>query len=148
MTLNHSSPFEDISPASASDAVDAEYTVGVDLGQSFDPTAVAVVRKINASSDRPLFQLGYLTRLELKMPYPRQVDYVANLMSRLRGQVELVCDATGVGQAIVDLFAVRGLSPIGVVITAGDATTNEGLNFHVPKLSLVSKLQALLHNGQ
>jgi hypothetical protein len=61
--LNHSSPLEDISPASSADSLGAEYTVGVDLGQSFDPTAVAVVRKIHAGSDRPIFQVGHLEQL-------------------------------------------------------------------------------------
>jgi hypothetical protein len=82
------------------------------------------------------------------MTYPNQVSYVLNLMARLRGDVELVLDLTGVGRAIGDIFAVAGLAPIGVTITAGDSVTSEGLNYHVPKLNLVSRLQALLHNGQ
>jgi hypothetical protein len=82
------------------------------------------------------------------MPYPAQVSYIQNLMSRLRGDCELVLDVTGVGRAVGDLFAVAGLPTVNVTITAGDAVTSEGLNFHVPKLNLVSRLQALLHNGQ
>ena len=77
-----------------------------------------------------------------------QVAYVANLMARLRGESELVLDVTGVGKDVGDLFAVAGLAPIGVTITAGDAVTSEGLNYHMPKPNVVSRLQALLHNGQ
>jgi hypothetical protein len=149
--LNHSSapsPFEDVSPATSSDALAAEYTVGCDLGQSFDPTAVAVVRKLHAGTDRPIFQVGHLERLPLQMPYPAQVNHVAHLMARLRAPAELVLDITGVGRAVGDMFQLAGLAPIGVTITAGDAVTNEGLNFRVPKLALVSRLQACLHNQQ
>jgi hypothetical protein len=125
------------------------FTVGLDLGQSFDPSAVAVVRRVEQSNGRSLYQVGHLERLPLQMPYPQQVSYVTGLMSRLRSpNVELVLDVTGVGKAVADLFAVTSLATINVTITAGDATTSEGLDFHVPKLSLVSRLQALLHNGQ
>jgi hypothetical protein len=78
----------------------------------------------------------------------KQNDYVTNLMARLRGESELVLDVTGVGRAVGELFAVAGLPTINVTITGGDAVTSEGLNFHIPKLNLVSRLQALLHNGQ
>jgi hypothetical protein len=41
-----------------------------------------------------------------------------------------------------------GISPVGVLITAGSAETREGNVCHVPKLTLVSRLQALLHQGR
>jgi Terminase RNaseH-like domain len=150
MTSNPSSPFEDIPPAAPSwdVAEGGEYTCGVDLGRSFDPTAVAIIRKVGAESGRPLFQCGYLTRLPLQMTYPAQVAQIKQLVARLRGNCELVIDHTGVGKAVADIFAISGLATVNVTITAGDATTQEGLDFHVPKLSLVSRLQALLHNGQ
>jgi hypothetical protein len=47
------------------------YTVGVDLGQSRDPTAIAILRKAG-----DLYQLGHLERLPLQTPYPRIVDHV------------------------------------------------------------------------
>jgi hypothetical protein len=142
------------SPFESADAAGAEYALGGDIGQSFDPTALAVVRKMYASADRPIFQVGHLERLPLQMPYPAQIDHIerqiARLMShkRLQTMPELVLDVTGVGKPIADLFAVRGFPTINVTITAGDTVTSEGLNFHVPKLILVSKMQALLHNGQ
>ena len=39
-------------------------------------------------------------------------------------------------------------SPIGVTITAGDATSNDGLIYRVPKITLISRIQALLHDGK
>ena len=150
MTSNPSfpSPFEDVSPAAAPDAPAGEFTVGVDLGQSFDPTAVAVIRKLHADTDRPIFQVGHLQRLPLQTSYPAVVNHVGRLISHLRGPSELVIDYTGVGRPVFDMFQVAGMSPIGVSITAGDVVTNEGLVYRVPKLMLISRVQALLHSGQ
>jgi hypothetical protein len=145
---NPSSPFEDVSPASASDALDAEYTIGCDLGRNFDPTAIAIIRKINAGSAKPIFQCGHLERLPLQTTYPAQVAHIGRLLARLRGPCELVVDSTGVGKAVADMFQAAGLATINVTITAGDQTTNVGLDYHVPKIALVSRLQALLHNDQ
>jgi hypothetical protein len=147
MTLNPSSLLDDVSLA-ATPHLASTFTVGVDIGQMHDPTAVAIVRRIEDANGRAQYQIGHLERLPLRTSYPAQVAHVEHLMRRLRGPSELVLDLTGVGRAVGDLFAVRGLAPIGVTITAGDATTSEGLNYHVPKLNLVSRLQALLHNDQ
>ena len=40
------------------------------------------------------------------------------------------------------------MSPIGVTITASDAVTHEGMIYQVPKLVLISRVQALLHDGR
>jgi hypothetical protein len=55
---------------------------------------------------------------------------------------------TGVGRPVFDLFESAGLKPIGVVITGGLEEVRDGVRVHrVPKLLLVSWLQAELHNG-
>jgi Terminase RNaseH-like domain len=144
-----SSPFEDVNIAASPDAAQVgECTIGVDLGQSQDPTAIAVVRKIEDSAGRAIFQIGHLERLPLQTLYPHVVAHVGNLMQRLRGPSELVIDSTGVGRAVADMFTIAGLPTINVTIVAGDAITNEGLNYRVPKITLVSRVQALLHSGQ
>jgi hypothetical protein len=66
----------------------------------------------------------------------------------LRGKAELVIDFTGVGRPVFDMFIGAGISPIGVTITAGDAVANDGLVYRVPKLILISRVQALLHDGR
>ncbi len=126
------------------------YTVGVDLGQSHDPTAIAVIRRIDDDPARPVFQVGHLERLPLNTPYPGVVQHVMNNLSRppLAGKSELVIDFTGVGRPVFDMFDGRGISPIGVTITNGDAVTRDGMTWRVPKLSLISRLQALLHDGR
>lgn len=148
MTSNPSSaPLENFSSHGARDE---RFTVGVDLGQSHDPTAVAVVRRIDNDDWRPLFQVGHLERLPLNTPYPGVVRHVAQMLAapRLRGKSELVIDFTGVGRPVFDMFVGHGVTPIGVTITAGDAVSRDGLISKVPKLNLISRIQALLHDGR
>jgi hypothetical protein len=46
------------------------------------------------------------------------------------------------------MFVYSGISPLGVLITGGTAETLDGPICSVPKLTLVSRLQALLHEGR
>jgi hypothetical protein len=66
----------------------------------------------------------------------------------MRGKAELVIDMTGVGRPCFDLFREFGLSPIGVNITGGSAITNAGNAWNIPKGHLISRIQALLHDGR
>jgi len=96
-----------------------------------------------------LFQIGHLERLPLGTPYPAIVAHVGRLLAKLPGgRPELVIDHTGVGRPVFDMFVYSGIYPLGVVITAGTAETHEGGFCSVPKLTLVSRLQALLHEGR
>jgi hypothetical protein len=128
------------------------YTIGVDLGQASDPTAIAVVRKLaeDAADERPVFQVGHLERIPLNTPYPGVVQHAKRLLGKppLRGNAELVIDFTGVGRPVFDMFQAVGVTPIGVSITSGDQAVAEGLVWKVPKLILISRLQALLHDGR
>jgi hypothetical protein len=126
------------------------YTVGVDLGQSVDPTAVAIVRTVRAGAADPIFQVGHLERVPLNTPYPGVISHVARIMSKpiLRDNAELVIDYTGVGRPVFDMFQAKGLSPIGVTITGGDSISRDGMIWRVPKAQLISRVQALLHDGR
>ena len=142
-----------------------QHVVGVDLGQSRDPTAICVVA-LNRPVDephRPILRVVFLERLRLGMSYPHMVARVEEVVSKLPPGTELVIDMSGVGRAVYDLFVVarpmmidedgnvrppRRLSPIGVTITAGREETRNGRIYCVPKLDLVSKVQALLHDGR
>jgi hypothetical protein len=127
---------------------DERYTIGVDLGQANDSTAIAVVRKIERFPDKPIFQVGHLSRLALGTPCPAIVTHVMDMLARprFRGKSELVIDMTGVGRPVFDMFQGYGATPIGVLITGGDSTTRDGSIYRVPKITLVSRLQALLHD--
>lgn len=147
----NSSPSSDSSLDQADVRRHERYFVGVDLGQSNDPTAIAGVRRVDLEDGRPVFQVGYLERLPLGTPYPGVVTHVERLLKRppFLGRAELVIDHTGVGRPVFDLFITRGVSPIGVSITSGDVETFDANGaWRVPKLTLISRLQALLHDSR
>jgi hypothetical protein len=96
----------------------------------------------------PIFQVGHLERLPLGTPYPGIVAHVGRLLGKLSAGTELVIDITGVGKPIFEMFIYSGISPLGVLITAGTTETGAGPICSVPKLTLVSRLQALLHEGR
>jgi hypothetical protein len=95
------------------------------------------------------FHCRHLERLKLGTPYPAVADYVSELLdaSTLKGRTELVVDATGVGRPVVDMLRQRGLEPVGITITGGDAVVSD-LNggWRVPKRDLVAAVQVLLQN--
>ena len=96
----------------------------------------------------PIFQVGHLERLPLGTPYPAIVAHVSRLLTKLPGHPELAIDFTGVGRPMFDMFVSCGIAPTGVLITGGTAETRDGPTCSVPKLTLVSRLQALLHEGR
>lgn len=142
------------------------YTVGVDLGQAQDPTAVVVVEsevktrvwrdewsvEPQTKPESVEHRVRHAERLPLQLPYPEQVAHVRGLMMSPElpaKDTELVVDMTGVGRPVFDLFDVKGLKPVGVVITGGLEEVRDGARVHrVPKILLVSRLQAALHAGE
>jgi hypothetical protein len=103
---------------------------------------------MSASEPLALFEVGHIARLPLGTPYPSIVSHVGRLLAALPGDTELVIDQTGVGGPVGDMFVYSGISPIRVMITAGTAETRDGMTCSVPKLILISRVQALLHQGQ
>ena len=98
--------------------------------------------------ENAIFQVGYLERVPLGTSYPAIAQHVRRLYSGLPSTTEVVLDATGLGGPVFEIFVGIGISPIGVMITAGTAQTEDGKFLHVPKMLLISRLQALLHEGR
>ncbi len=138
-----------------------DYFVGLDLGQSKDYTAIAIVERITAmigrmtpprvhefvKSDTPArFECSFLERVPLGTLYPAIVERVSILMCDLKdkGETRLVIDATG-ARAAADSFRDAGLHFIGAQIHGGDTVTHEGNYTRIPKRDLVNNLQVLLH---
>jgi hypothetical protein len=96
---------------------------------------------------KALYRVGYLERVPLRTPYPAIVAAIVHMMSRLPRWTPLAIDFTGVGRPIYDMFVEAGIAPVGVLITGGGQTTWEGRIAHVPKVTLISRLIALLHQG-
>ncbi len=81
--------------------------IGLDLGQTVDYSALAVVDQTEhrppAGKVRREYLCDHLERWPLGTPYPDIVADVRELLGRL-GQATLLVDGTGVGRPVVDLF--------------------------------------------
>jgi hypothetical protein len=92
----------------------------------------------------------HLERLPIGTPYPAQVARVVELSGHLKAETGtaplLVVDQTGVGRPVVDMLRAAELSPIAITITGGDAVTQDGKDYRVPKRDLVSVAQVLLQS--
>lgn len=136
------------------------YTIGIDLGQVYDHSALAVVERLEMPSKQQLSRMTILDqhrvlglkRWEKGTSYDVVVKETGDLIRR--GRLEravIVIDATGVGRAVADLFlqahrlgALGRYWPRPFVITGGREITGEV----VPKRELVGHLQTLLQSGR
>lgn len=139
-----------------------EFFVGVDLGQSRDFTAIAVLERVEDIGPRdpatyelrrePAVELRYLERVPLGTPYPEVVDRVARVAQSapLAGRCELAVDGTGVGRPVVDLLErARPGCPIRpVILTSGSREGHADGYYHVPKRDLITQVQVLLQSGK
>jgi hypothetical protein len=100
------------------------------------------------STETAIFQVGHLERAPLGTSYPAIAHHVRRLLLGLPRSTEVVLDATGLGGPVFDIFVGVGISPVGVMITAGTSQTQEGKFLHVSKMLLISRVQALLHEGR
>jgi hypothetical protein len=144
------------------------FIVGLDLGQSHDPTALAVLEREpvvdeagNPARDghgHPIadYSVLHLERYPLGSSYPDMVEKVRQLLARdaiqARGRPRLAIDATGVGRAVVDQFLGARLAAtvVPITITAGAGVTKDLWNktgvtcFRVAKLDLVASARIAL----
>jgi hypothetical protein len=144
------------------------YVMGVDLGQSQDPTAIAVLRhartplttwtanhKVHVTRQdiEQHIDVVHAERLPLGRSYPEVVAHVRKVLSRppLRDNCHLVIDESGVGRAVGDMFDQAGLCGVRVAITSGtDASKLDGhpRRWSVAKSLLISGVDARLHSGE
>ena len=129
---------------------EADYFLGLDLGQASDYTALAVLERPGADGGDLAYALRHLRRFPLGTPYTAVVPAVCRLAAGtpLRGRTTLVVDQTGVGRPVVDMLRrAADCRVVPVTITSGLAATVAGDGSrHVPKKELVSGLQLLLQS--
>ena len=134
------------------------YFVGLDLGQSQDHTALAIVERaelvgqwdaaVHAKRKETALRLRFLERLPLGTPYPEIVERVGAVMGSKplsETTCRLAVDATGVGRPVVDLLrcARMGCELMPVLITGGEAEGQSDGYYKVPKRDLIVGLQVL-----
>jgi len=143
------------------------FHVGLDLGQSADYTALAVVQDVTeknpAGGTETYLHLRHLERYPLRTLYPdianavagllrspelSPTEYDPNRLSHFRRAPELVVDNTGVGPAVTDLLKKKGLRFKAITITGGDKAHVVTGGYRVPKRDLVSALEVPFHTGR
>ncbi len=130
----------------------SQFVSGLDLGQTSDPTALAVLERRLVEKAQH-YNVVHLERFQLGTSYPAIVDRVAGMFDAppLKGSI-LAVDQTGVGRAVVDLFRVRrgrGYTLRPITITGGHkASREENGDFHVPKKDLAGVLQVVLQSSR
>lgn len=150
------------------DGHDTKHALGLDLGQSNDPSALTVVREltpyrkrkerkrpmgpaleITKETGRPHYAVVWIERFELGTPYTEIVDRVAHVQDYPReNHVPLVMDATGVGAPVVDMFKEKGAAPKQITFTGGQQVQSDMDRHSVPKKDLATTIQALLQTGR
>ncbi len=141
----------------------ATHYIGLDLGQAYDHTAIAVLERTEIYlGQSPVtferitetrYAFRHLERLPLGMDYPSMLRHVRDLVQRPElalSSTTLVVDATGVGRPVVDLLRRASLPcrVVPVTITGGDKETCESPMWHVPKRDLIAGLIVLFQRGE
>jgi hypothetical protein len=133
--------------------------VGLDLGQTQDPTALSVVEKTHVEGmneeGKPdwisHYLVRHLERVRLGTDYTEIAEWVAGLFEKppLRG-TQLIVDQTGVGRPVINMIRkhkpkchVRPLT-----FTSGQRWTIQDGDFHVPKKDLVGIGRIMLEQGR
>lgn len=141
------------------------YTLGVDIGQARDFTALAMLRRVPVwtgevkdeydgvtLNQRRLyryedsFHLGLLERMPLHTPYAAIGSRVQDVLHRCGATASAVIDQTGVGRPVVEQMQHMPIVP--VTITAGQGTNVDYDGWKVGKKVLVSNAQVLIQNGR
>jgi len=149
--------------------------VGIDLGQAADPSAICVIALIRCefteqflrqyrlpsgrwmseaeetleSKPKDSVQIRALERLPLGLSYVAQAEMIASRLARPElERADVLIDATGCGRPVCDLFRAAGVRHTPVLITGGAGESGDTHMLHVPKLILISQLQAALHSGE
>jgi hypothetical protein len=147
-------------------------TIGVDIGQRVDPTAIAVVEREERIEGRRFHPDGsvatsstecrvwhhttrYLERLPLGTSYPAVARRLAELTARVNDRTgrrpTLYLDATGVGKPVVDVLRDEKVAArlVAVYFTYGDRRTVEHNGpVTLGKAWLVSRMQALFQGNR
>jgi hypothetical protein len=130
-------------------------TVGVDIGQRRDPTAIAVVEQEERRGTETHHMVRHLERLPLGSPYPAVAQRVAAVVGGVHTATSgeaptLYMDATGVGTPIVDVLRAASVGDlaqlVAVYFTHGDRRKVERGEVKLGKAWLVSRMQALLQS--
>ncbi len=122
------------------------YFIGLDLGQSHDPTALSILEEQDPNVKS--YHIRHLHRYPLGTSYPDIVEDVCKMLKNpiFSNNTWLAVDQTGVGAPVVDLFRKKKLHCTlrPIQITGGSTVNGDTDKTNVPKRDLISVVQLLL----
>lgn len=151
------------------------WLVGLDLGQTHDPTALAIARQSEQQWGQlreQRYEIGHLERFPLGMSYPEMVVAIKQRLLALPRPVgydvvrypnqtgvvvpvpppshfTLVIDATGVGRPVAEMFRVLAIRPIMVTLTHGFHVVEHAdrrEEYSVPKRTAIGAVQVAIQS--
>lgn len=136
-----------------------EYFLGLDLGQTTDPSALIGLEKVWRPKDSAIpngeqeshYTLRGCKRWPLGTKYTAIVaDVISAVAKEPLAGCTLGIDGTGVGRPVVDLFtdAKPDATLQPVLITSGHKVNRDGGYWHIPKRELVAAIQCVLQSGR
>lgn len=135
------------SPAPPEPTIKTQMIVGLDLGQRQDFTALAYVERRQVDREPAEYRVPRLRRWR-EAAYTTIRDELADRLPAwgLTSRDTLAVDGTGVGVAVVDIFAEAGFPTTmsAITITGGFEPTRLPGGWHVPKRELVGTVSVLL----
>lgn len=135
------------------------WSCGLDVGRTQDYSAFTVLEVTGTVSplgeNPPVTRVAvkHLERFPLLTPYYEVANLVRDRLGRLKGEVYLSVDRTGVGDPVYEELCRpdqkgRLLNPLGVWISPGDTARRlRGREFSVPKRDLIAICMVMLQNG-
>ena len=138
------------------------FAIALDLGQTGDPSALAVVEEVTLTYEgRDRFtgsriearelHVRHLQRWQLGTPYYSVADDVVTMERRppLNSRAPLLVDATGVGRPLVEILQQRGLRCplVPVTLHGGANVTRSADGVGLPKRDLVASLVESIECG-
>jgi hypothetical protein len=118
-------------------------SLGIDLGQSRDFSAIATV-----ADDGDVWTLSALERLPLGMPYTEIVKRIVRLEQSARPRY-LMVDAGGPGRPVIDMLRAGGSAPTSVsIIGKGRVKRNSGGSWIIPKAALMERMASAMEQGK
>ena len=126
------------------------FFLGLDLGQKRDPSALAMVERVEKMP--AWLAVRHVERMPLGLPYPAVVARIREIVlsNEFHGQCTLAVDATGVGAPVVDMLraARLGCPMTAVTITGGEKASGDqwSANASVPKRDLMAEMLVLLEH--
>jgi hypothetical protein len=134
-----------------------QYVLSLDPAKSRDWSALSAIKVYPVREKRRWeYDMVALARKQ-KLPYDHETEpsiaswVVKTYQNRVFWGNEppiFLIDATGVGDAVADIIEAKGIPVERIVITPGNAATQEGSKYHVGKAKLIGKFLGVIDAGK